>query len=380
MAHSIFITHIILSAILSDFPYLLLLGIIFSVLSNVSSVSVNRTIDDRLGDPITGLMPIYNGSWNFGPECPVCIVLPNINKTFDRTWHDCTVYPTDTAPHTVSLTFNGTAIWVYCVIPNYVEYAITLTNVSINLDGENVGIYTHIPEEDTSEMIYNVSVYTNTNLENTLHTIVLEPLRQTNSSVFLFDWAQYTFESDELPSSQSSIPPSTVVTTSPATPAHTARLSSNAPGVNIAGLAAGVTVGAVVLLLSIATFLYWRRRSDRNKATQISVGESVTPLQYKARAAPMRSKATRSHPRMQDPSFTDLHGRLLSESPHTSAIFRSAGSSGAPRVTNPLVANEYSSNEAMLERRVEDIQSELDRLRAIVSLVAPSAPPSYRDE
>ncbi|CCM02805.1 uncharacterized protein FIBRA_04916 [Fibroporia radiculosa] len=204
---------------LGPFLYHLLRStVIFALLKNVSSVSMNATIDDENGDSVTGAKPIYSGTnWNYGPGCPGCKAQPDIDDTFDRSWHDFTAHPTDTGPHTITLTFTGTAIWIYCVIPNYIEGVTTLTNVSINLDGKDVDLYTHMPLEDTTEMYYNVSIYTNTDLANAMHTVVLMPTYEVNASIILFDWAQYTYEEDPpstQPQSATPTPPST-----PATPA-----------------------------------------------------------------------------------------------------------------------------------------------------------------
>lgn len=68
----------------------------------------NRTIDDNYGDSVTGVKPTYSDSWNYGPDCTVCLVQPVVSETFDKSWHDVTASPDDTAARNVTLTFTGT--------------------------------------------------------------------------------------------------------------------------------------------------------------------------------------------------------------------------------------------------------------------------------
>lgn len=166
----------------------------------------NRTIDDSNGDSVTGLQPVFapaSGAWHTGQSCPGCLVQPDENQVFDHTWHGVTASPPDPSPRNVTLTFNGTALWVFCVIPNYVEWATTFANLSFELDGQPVGTYSHIPSQSEA-LQYNVSVYSNTALENAEHEFVMTARRDVNASFLAFDWAMYTYDSDIVATPRSS--------------------------------------------------------------------------------------------------------------------------------------------------------------------------------
>jgi hypothetical protein len=77
---------------------------------SVAATATNRTIDDQTGDAVTGLLPVYSGSWNYGPMCTGCQVQPNGTYAYGRSWHDATagVSPANVTNHpTVTLSFNG---------------------------------------------------------------------------------------------------------------------------------------------------------------------------------------------------------------------------------------------------------------------------------
>ncbi|KZT69026.1 hypothetical protein DAEQUDRAFT_765805 [Daedalea quercina L-15889] len=159
----------------------------------------NRTIDDEFGDSITGRPPYYGSSgWNYGPSCPGCKAQPAPEDVFMGSWHDTTsTTPSDGPAHTVSITFNGTAVWVYCIVPNNIPHTTTFVNISISLDGEVVGSYAHEADTKSEAYIYNVTVYSNTHLTNTQHVVTLTAMQDPDASMLLFDWAEYTHDDDD---------------------------------------------------------------------------------------------------------------------------------------------------------------------------------------
>ncbi|KAH9934655.1 uncharacterized protein B0H18DRAFT_483253 [Fomitopsis serialis] len=187
-----------------SFPHWQLWSVnILLLISRASSIASNRTIDDTFGDSATGALPIYSRSWSKGQNCPSCLAQPDKNATFDHTWHDTTSNsPPDSPAHNVSIVFHGTAIWVYCVVPNRIKDATTLVNITFALDGVPAGSYQHMPR-NTATYDYNVTVYENTMLSNSIHTLVMTAENDPNPSILLFDWALYTVEdgSDTQPSS-----------------------------------------------------------------------------------------------------------------------------------------------------------------------------------
>ena len=137
--------------------------------------STNRTIDDSYGDLITGFIPKYSprDQWSQGtPDNNCCLdgtVRPdNLSQLHNGTWHQTQLFSniSDTVP-TVTIQFTGTAVYVFNALANYfLEDSLTLaTNITFSLDGENVGVFLHIPS--STEFQYNVPVYTNQSLGET---------------------------------------------------------------------------------------------------------------------------------------------------------------------------------------------------------------------
>ena len=175
------------------------------------AVATTVTIDDEYGDSLTGALPVYEGAWKYGPDCSGCLLQPSPEEAFKAGWHDTTT-STQYAQQQVTLTFNGTfdslslfnlqqlqrhqgtAISVYCIVPNYMASANIFVNIICYLDGEHAGSYESAPPSTDTDPAYryNVTVYNVTGLTNAQHTLVMAPLQDPNSSVILFDWAEYT--------------------------------------------------------------------------------------------------------------------------------------------------------------------------------------------
>ncbi len=103
--------------------------------------------------------------------------------------------------------FNGTAVYVYNVIPNTVTDANTDTgtNLTFSIDGARVGTFTHTPSS-SMEFDYNTPVHSSTDLNmNQEHTLVIQTVGDISPSLILFDYVIYTFSDDaESPASTSS--------------------------------------------------------------------------------------------------------------------------------------------------------------------------------
>ncbi|KAJ7906333.1 hypothetical protein B0H13DRAFT_1619514, partial [Mycena leptocephala] len=149
----------------------------------------NRTIDDTKGDPITGFLPIYapESHWNLGTNCSGCLVQPDIGQLFDYTWHD-TTQGDGGVSSSVTLNFTGTAIYLFCVVPNTIPFATTLVDLKFTLDGALIGTYTHIPGS-SADILYSVPVLSSQDLNNEAHTLIAET---ASNSLFVFDFAMYT--------------------------------------------------------------------------------------------------------------------------------------------------------------------------------------------
>ena len=63
--------------------------------------------------------------------------------------------------------------------------------MSFFLDGEYAGTYQNNPTDPSPAFQYNVSVYSVAGLSSGQHQVVIIPSQNPNSSVVLFDWAEY---------------------------------------------------------------------------------------------------------------------------------------------------------------------------------------------
>lgn len=96
---------------LASFKRLLSLSFYFPLfLTCVFCKVVNITVDDQNDDSATGALPIFLPSnlWNdIGQSCPLCVLHPDPNRTFDGTWHDATTHGVGDPPRTITYTFTG---------------------------------------------------------------------------------------------------------------------------------------------------------------------------------------------------------------------------------------------------------------------------------
>ncbi|KAJ7204702.1 hypothetical protein GGX14DRAFT_368421 [Mycena pura] len=161
------------------------------LLAKCLAVSINRTIDDTNGDPITGFIPKYSSGWHSDPLqglCSPCPVQPDESQVFQKTWHDTTnEVPGATLP-SVTLEFTGTAIYLFCIVPNTVPNYITVVNLQFTLDNATAGTYQHF-QNKSNVFEYSVPVLSLENLANKPHTLVAEVIF---GSLVLFDYANYT--------------------------------------------------------------------------------------------------------------------------------------------------------------------------------------------
>ncbi|KAJ7913973.1 hypothetical protein B0H13DRAFT_1612026 [Mycena leptocephala] len=172
------------------------LFVLTHIQSCISAVTVsNHTIDDDNSDPVTGLVPIYAPpkSWNrVNDDCNVCSIRPDPNQVMDHTWHDTTAH-TD-SPSSVTMTFTGTAIYVFGIVPNIIPRnvgaASRTVNLAFTLDGAVAEPgYLHLPD-NSSGFEYNVPMFVAEGLRNVSHTLVVRTA--SSPSVFQFDYALYT--------------------------------------------------------------------------------------------------------------------------------------------------------------------------------------------
>lgn len=88
----------------------------------------------------------------------------------------------------------GTAVTVFAILDNQRKrnYDTTATHLKFIINGASVGNYDHTPTSDTPEYLYDIPVYTNATLSNDNHTITIALVANNESSLFLFDYLEYT--------------------------------------------------------------------------------------------------------------------------------------------------------------------------------------------
>ncbi|PCH33252.1 hypothetical protein WOLCODRAFT_141572 [Wolfiporia cocos MD-104 SS10] len=163
-----------------------------------ATILLNVTVDDTIPNAGTGDKFVYAGSWNLGQDCSGCVAHPDAEFAYYGTWHDSTYLPsTDATTVNASLSFNGTALYVYCIVFHSSDNPDGYTNLWFYLDDEQVGNFTQVPSGNGANVSYNVLVYDNDRIPWGTHTFTLvngDPSGQ--ASLVLLDYAIYTTQVD----------------------------------------------------------------------------------------------------------------------------------------------------------------------------------------
>ncbi|KAJ3929066.1 MAG: hypothetical protein NXY57DRAFT_900799 [Lentinula lateritia] len=185
-----------------SFYFLPLPGALFFLpfLFNVAAVTgaVNRSIDDTLGDSVTGQRPIFlpttSGTW----EDETCAgkFLSVYPLAFGGTYTAATYNP---GLQNISITFDftGTAIYVYFILANNPAPGITATTAAnFTLNGSLVGTFNHSPNTSTSapDFQFNQSAlaFSKAGLKNVTHQMVISTSGLSEDVWVNFDYALYT--------------------------------------------------------------------------------------------------------------------------------------------------------------------------------------------
>ncbi|KAJ7770924.1 hypothetical protein DFH07DRAFT_259786 [Mycena maculata] len=145
------------------------------------AVLVNVTIDDTTGDSLTGAPVIYTppDAWNSGPAgCHNCLVDPDVQELSGGTWHDSTfsvdgssnVHPN--VPLTASVSFNGSAVYVFCSLSNSAVAPDGDSDMTFFIDGVVVGTFTRRADGGAG-FDYGVPVFAHT-VTPGQHTLTLQ--------------------------------------------------------------------------------------------------------------------------------------------------------------------------------------------------------------
>ena len=273
-------------------PTLSTISLIY-LLSSLSVCSltaqVNRTIDDEHGDSVTGVKPIYTGEWQTScSTCSITLVNVNVNEAFDGTSHVGT-YRAGGPPATVVVSFTGTAVYAFFIIPNAIPDTTTFLNASFELDGAGNAAYEHAPDPASTETAYHKPIYAKTGLTNTNHTLLISAAGSLDS-LLLFDYVVYTVEDNDVitASSISSLLPSSLASTS--SPTRSTISVVQDPGslsthrTTPIGAIVGTVAAVLATLGALLLFLRARRRSNRRRLTPTSTQQDV--FQERGQGAP----------------------------------------------------------------------------------------------
>jgi hypothetical protein len=274
----------------------------------------------------------------------------------------------------------GTAIWVFNIVPNTLPGTDTIVNATFSLDGGPSETYFHNPDS-SSTYIYNVPVYSNQNLKNIEHNLLITPNAGTHNSVFVFDYAIYTyvpiiskstlshtcFRFDDTPTSSSS------QTTPSSTPTSSESPSTNTPSPNgqhksstpVGAIAGGVVGGLAALALALLALFCYRRRGHGGGVDRIMHEDKAVLDSEDALATPQPLFTANMH----NPS---VHLPEPSSGPFPMPAFRP--SSDASQLTpSPATPNSAPGpRAAKLLMRQAELQRQLDAARAAMHVRNPS--------
>ncbi|GAW06177.1 hypothetical protein LENED_008080 [Lentinula edodes] len=229
------------------------------------------------------------GAWNIGNDCHGCDAQPNATLAYNHTWHDAAFYAppnqqtmTDpNVPFTANITFNGTAVYVFCIMLNSATYPIFgASDISFHMDGVPVSTYQNSPTENLDTYTYNVPVFAMPSLEYGTHSLMIQNgVANGTDALILLDYIVYPkarlasmlnphFRADD--GLESTTPgPSNVASTNLPTPPPSSQSPSasslsakNSNSRNFLAIVTAVPIG-IALLLGVASFSLWRRHRLR---------------------------------------------------------------------------------------------------------------------
>ncbi|KAK0216422.1 hypothetical protein EDD85DRAFT_437341, partial [Armillaria nabsnona] len=273
--------------VLLDISSFLLLHLI------VAGQLINYTIDDTLGDELTGTKVQYspdsrpeNASvlvWSNALQCSGCAIAPERTSTMNGTWTGAT-YDSSLRNITARLSFHGSAIYIYLIVSNSPKSTGLVSDVlcDFRMDGEIVGSYNHTTD-GTNHFDYDVLAYNNASLKDDDHTFLIETTG-TQLSYVIFDYALYTSNqasttgsttSDSIRASSSSIYVSSSIPSSIGPSSSAVALSAK----SVKALAAGIPVGiAALIIFAVSLVLCLRRRRRRVNLSTKQSFRSFIPL------------------------------------------------------------------------------------------------------
>ncbi|KAF9002729.1 hypothetical protein BDQ17DRAFT_1425684 [Cyathus striatus] len=143
-------------------------------------------------------MPIYiPDKWQNQTTCGGCRILPDLSQAFMETYTAITYVP-DMKNASITIEFEGVAIYVYFILPNKQSPKVTAYSAAnFTIDGEIVGNFSHSPDLSTTEILYKQMVFNKTDLPNGTHQLVVSTTLVDMHVFVNFDYAIYTQVTDD---------------------------------------------------------------------------------------------------------------------------------------------------------------------------------------
>ncbi|KAJ3903867.1 hypothetical protein F5879DRAFT_116866 [Lentinula edodes] len=244
--------------------------ILLCELSFVSSTAVNRSIDDTLGDSVTGNRPTYlpdtTGVWEDN-TCSGCALEPDISSAFDDTYTAATYNP-ELKNISISFDFIGTAVYIFFILANDPDPGISAsTAANFTLDGTLVSTFTHSPNSSASapSFYFNESAlaFSKTGMKNISHQMVISTSGLSSDYYLNFDYALYTFQRPDTTTSSSSSSSSS--SSAASSTSDYSSTQSDSKTVSVGVIAGGVIGGVAALaIVAVAWFFCQRRKKSED--------------------------------------------------------------------------------------------------------------------
>ncbi|PBL00436.1 hypothetical protein ARMGADRAFT_1006643 [Armillaria gallica] len=338
----------------------------------VEAKLVNVTIDDQSA----GLIFSPVDAWNNGASCQACTARPDGSQAIDETWHDSTFnkdpgsnnYPNQVL--NVSTSFNGTAIYVICILAKTASSPTGNSDMSFYIDNDFVGeFYQTAPGEQGYQ--YNYTVYSNNSIPDGLHTFKLQNGHVDGiKALVMLDAIIYSYDDGQSDSPSSASGASN-------TPTATNTSSS---GTNIGSIVGPAVAVPLAVMLGMVAFFLLRRRKGRAKPEEDAVDAFVV---HGWNPGHMASALTvQSRQPLMDATYTTTpflldHARTIMSAPAASSI--AASSQPSSRSKTEWSPNSEAPRSALMHDEATAYSNtptpHVARSHSIIS----EAPPSYNE-
>ncbi|KAL7277462.1 hypothetical protein ACG7TL_008383 [Trametes sanguinea] len=183
------------------------------------SSSQNVTVDDTLGSADGSAKVMYSppDAWKTGQNCTDCEVKSvDKNSALNGTWHEADYDVSKQSSITATLSFEGSAVYAYGMVPHDGSNITSNIYLSFILDDTDVGAFVRTPDGNgTTE--YNVLLYSKDGLSSDKHNLTIvvgNPRFGGPQSVALLDYFVFTQSNSSSTSDAMGLSPGLVPTAS----------------------------------------------------------------------------------------------------------------------------------------------------------------------